>query len=568
MIYLQFFHFSHYQTLSNNNRVKVVPIAPTRGLLYDRHQELLAENQSTFRLVMVPEQVKNVQNTLNRLKKLIALSDKEIAQFNKQRKQKRRFDSLIVKSNLTEQEVANFSVNKHLFPGTEVEPYVQRYYPRSLEFAHIIGYLGLINDQDIADIDIDNYRATRIIGRTGVENYYETALHGKMGQRLIEINAQGKTVRELESTAATPGQDLHLTVDSRLQKYAFEQLGEENGSVVMMQPKTGEVLVMASNPSFDTNQFISGIDQATYQSLLSDPRKPLFNRAMTGRFPPGSTIKPFVALAGLEHGVITPQLKIKDPGFYKLSFASRKYRDWKKQGHGTVDVHKAIVVSCDTYFYMLAHKLGIDKMHDFMTPFGFGVKTGIDIPGERQSLMPSREWKRNYLDQPWYPGETLIIGIGQGSMLVTPLQLAVSTSILANRGKIIKPKIVRQDINYVEKPRYIKLKNEQNWDRMFKAMEDSVHKPGGTAYRIGKHMTYRTAGKTGTAQVVGIPQGLRYKDLSLEKHLRDHGWFISFAPVDDPEIVFVSIIENAESGAALPVAKAMMDKYFELYGKK
>ena len=438
------------------------------------------------------------------------------------------------------------------------------------EFA-CFGYVGRINVEEVKKIDKQNYSGTSHIGKLGIEKYYEDDLHGEVGYQHIEINAQGRKLRVLETVPPKPGSDLVLTIDSRLQRIAQESLGDRNGSVVAMDPITGEVLVFVSTPTFDPNLFVNGISSKQYSLLRNDPERPLFNRALTGQYPPGSTIKPILALAGLHYGVTWAEKTIYAGPFYQQPGHKRKYRDWKKGGHGRVDMFKAITQSCDVYFYTLANDLGIDRMSEFLSKFNLGTRTALDTWGEAKGLVPSQEWKRGMYGQPWYPGETIITGIGQGYLLTTPLQLAAATSALAMRGQGVQPRFLRairnqgkvEEMASATAMQYIEVSNEFYWDQIISAMVDVVHKPNGTAFRIGRNAKYKIAGKTGTAQVFGLAEDEEYEEENVAEKLRDHGLFIAFAPVDEPRIAIAVIVENGGSGssAAAPVAKVVLDNF-------
>jgi penicillin-binding protein 2 len=438
----------------------------------------------------------------------------------------------------------------------------------------MVGYVGRMNEADFKQVSPTNYRATTYIGKTGVEQAYESLLHGKVGFQHVETNAQGRTLRVLERTDPVPGSNLFLTIDASLQAVAEQALGVENGAVVAIDPATGGVLAFASMPVYDPNLFVDGIDSETYRDLLASPDRPLFNRALTGQYPPGSTVKPFVALAGLELDVIVDDDEIQCPGWFRLPGRERRYRDWKKYGHGKVMLDRAIVESCDVYFYRLAHEMGIQRLHDFLDQFGLGRRTGIDLYGEGTGLLPSPEWKRRAKGQPWYPGETLITGIGQGFTLTTPLQLAMATATLSTRGVRLRPQVVMRRIDSSNQdaidlvPETLSLitpNQELSWQKIIDAMVGVVHGPRGTARRIGAGATYRMAGKTGTAQVFGIAQGEEYDEEKVDKKLRDHGLFVAFAPVDSPRVAVAVLVENGGSGSrsAAPIARRVLDHFFK-----
>lgn len=571
LFYLQITSNEHYATLSQENRVRIVPIPPTRGLIFDRDLNLLADNKPSYQIEITPVEVDDIKDVVTRIGAYIKLEEHHLRKFYDDVNRKQSFESIPLKLNLSEDEVARFSVHRHKFPGVEITARANRYYPLAGISSHALGYVGRINAQETQSVDKKNYNGTTHIGKLGVEKFYEDILHGEVGYEHIEINAQGRKLRVLEKVTPTPGSDLILTLDARLQKVAEDSLGDRNGSVVAMDPYTGEVLVFVSKPNFDPNLFVNGISRKQYSQLRDDPNRPLFNRALRGQYPPGSTIKPMLALAGLHYGVTWAEKTMYAGPYYKLPGHERKYRDWKKGGHGKVDMYKAITQSCDVYFYNLANNLGIDRMSEFLTLFNLGYKTELDTWGEAKGLVPTQEWKRGTYGQPWYPGETIITGIGQGYLLTTPLQLATATSAIAMRGQGIRPRFVRairkggepDESMHATAMQTIEVANEYYWDQVITAMEDVVHKPNGTAYQLGKDAKYKIAGKTGTAQVFGLAEDEEYDEENIDEKLRDHGLFIAFAPVDEPKIAIAVIVENGGSGSktAAPVAKVVMDHY-------
>ena len=570
LFYLQITSNEHYATLSQENRVRIVPVPPTRGLIFDRDLNLLADNKPSYQIEITPVEVDDIRDVVTRIGEYIALEEHHLRKFYDDVNRKQAFEAIPLKLNLSENEVARFSVHRHHFPGVEITARANRYYPLAGISSHALGYVGRINAQETQSIDKKNYSGTTHIGKLGVEKFYEDILHGEVGYEHIEINAQGRKLRVLEKVTPTPGSDLILTLNARLQKVAEDSLGDRNGSVVAMDPYTGEVLVFVSKPNFDPNLFVNGISRIQYSKLRDDPDRPLFNRALRGQYPPGSTIKPMLALAGLHYGVTWAEKTIYAGPYYKLPGHKRKYRDWKKGGHGKVDMYKAITQSCDVYFYNLANNLGIDRMSEFLTLFNLGYKTDLDTWGEAKGLVPTQEWKRGAYGQPWYPGETIITGIGQGYMLTTPLQLVTATSAIAMRGQGIRPRFLRairkdgeEESVHATAMQTINVSNEYYWDQIISAMEDAVHKPNGTAYRIGKDAKYKIAGKTGTAQVFGLAEDEEYEEEKIDEKLRDHGLFIAFAPVEEPKIAIAVIVENGGSGskAAAPVAREVMDHY-------
>lgn len=574
MAWLQIEMHSHYQTRSKENRVKLIPQGPTRGLIYDTNGAILAENQTTYTLQIIPERIKNIEGTIERLKQLLEISDEDIERFNKIRNQRRRFEGIPIRLRLTDEEVALFSVRGHEFPGVRIEATLMRIYPMNEVTAHVLGYVGRINAEELEQIDNSNYAGTSHIGKNGVEKSYEDVLHGQVGLQHIEVNAAGRNLQVLEQQPPVPGADLTLHLDIDVQQAAYEALGDYNGSVVAINPVNGGVLALVSKPGMNPNWFVEGIDHKTYRELQRSSDKPLFNRAVRGSYPPGSTIKPFFGLAGLETATIGATDKIFCPGFYQLPNHTHKYRDWKRTGHGSTDLEVAIEQSCDVYYYELAHRLGIDRMHSYMTQFGFGEKTGIDVPGESAALMPSRDWKKQRLNTAWYPGETLIAGIGQGYFLSTPLQLASATATLAMRGQKFAPRVVEY-IETAEGKRYapstpapeqVPIQLDLNWDIVEASMLKVTEGARGTARRI-RNDRYRIAGKTGTAQVFTVKQDERYIEEEVAPELKDHALFMAYAPVDNPRIAVAVIVENGGHGGsvAAPIARKVMDAYLLKY---
>ena len=572
LVHLQIFKHQHFTTLSENNRVKIVPIAPTRGLIFDRQGEILAQNLPTYSLEVVPEVVDNVDALITDLREIIEITDADEEAFLTALARKRRFEKVPLRPRLDDREVARIAVNRHRFPGVDIVARLTRNYPLGDLGVHLVGYVGRINKRELERIDQADYRGTSHIGKTGVEASYETWLHGKVGYQRVETNAQGRILRVLERHDPVPGRNLFLTMDVGLQRTAELALRDENGAIVAIDPATGAVIAMASNPGFDPNLFARGIDLETYRTLQRSPDRPLFNRALNGQYPPGSTIKPFLGLAGLERGVGHARGESWCPGWFRLPGGKRRFRDWKKYGHGRIGLHGAIVQSCDVYFYELALALGIDRMNAYLSSFGFGERTGIRLGGESRGLMPSRTWKRNARDQAWYPGETVITGIGQGYMLATPLQLASATAVIATRGMRLRPRIVDRAVDPAggvikdvepETVGTIESLDGSNWQRVIEAMVGVVHGTRGTAKRINNGIEYRMAGKTGTAQVFTLGQDEKYDADKLDKKLHDHGLFIAFAPVEEPRIAVAVVVENGESGskAAAPLARIVIDAY-------
>lgn len=566
--HLQMVRHHDFVTRSDRNRIQVLPVPPTRGLIFDRNGELLAYNRSSFNLMVVREQTADLDQTLSYLRNIVELSNTDIDRFRRQLERRQRpYEPVPLKFNLSEEEHAAVAINEYHLPGVQVVAEPVRHYPHGELFSHVIGYVGRINDRELAEIDGRAYSGTHVIGKTGVERSYEEHLLGEVGHEAVETNSRGRVMRVLERAEPVPGQNLHLYIDVRLQEAAWNALEGWRAGLVAIDVETGGVLAMVSRPGFDPNPFVTGISQTEYQALLDDIDRPLFDRNLFGQYPPGSTIKPIVALAGLERGTMNRSYRIFDPGFYQLPNHSHKYRDWRRSGHGWVDLHKAIVESCDTYFYDIGVRMGIDHMAHFLTPFGLGERTGIDIPGERRGLMPSREWKAGARGQPWFPGDTVNTSIGQGYMLATPLQLAVATARVASRGEVWKPRIVRPtDWEEVGPESRIHARDE-HWDWVLEAMEAVVHSERGTARGIGRNAGYRIGAKTGTAQVVGIAQGERYDASRLAERHRDHALFVGYAPADKPRIAIGLVVENGEGGGsvAAPIARKVMDLFMELY---
>jgi penicillin-binding protein 2 len=569
---LQVVDHEHFTTLSDSNRVSLKALPPTRGLIYDRNGVVMADNLPAYRLEIIREQVEDLDETLMQLRQLVDISDQEVKRFRETSKRRRAFESVPLLLNLSDEEVALLAVNIHRFSGVEINARLTRNYPLGKHAVHALGYVGRIDLRDLTTLDEANYAGTSHIGKLGLEKYYEAELHGEVGYQRVEVNASGRTLRVLDEQAPVAGKNLHLTIDSSLQQLAEYLFTGQKGSMVAIDPRNGEILALVSMPSFDPNLFVNGISTKDYSALRDSPRRPLFNRAITGQYPPGSTTKPFFGLAGLEYNVIGAHHKTFCGGYYQLPNEERKYRDWKKQGHGYMTLDGAITQSCDVFFYDLSYNLGIDRMSEFMKQFGFGKRTGIDSTSERSGLMPSREWKRNAKGMPWFPGETLITGIGQGALLVTPLQLSSSTGALAMQGKLYKPHLVKSienPVDHTDQPVEVvlsseyKMKKKLNWDHVVKGMVNVVHNVRGTAHRIAKGLQYKIAGKTGTAQVFGIAQDEEYEEENVSKKLRDHALFMAFAPADDPRIAVAVVVENGGHGSsvAAPIVRKIMDAY-------
>jgi len=571
---LQVVDNEHFTTLADSNRVHIKALPPTRGLIFDRNGVVLANNIPSYRLEITQEELAyDLKNTILQIQLFIDVSERDIKKFKQLSRRRRPFESIPLRFNLSDKEVSLFSVNQHLFHGVQINARLTRHYPLKNHAVHILGYVSRIDERDLNRIDRVNYSGTTHIGKIGIERYYENELHGTVGVQQVEVNAKGRILRVLSSTPPQAGNNLILNIDSNLQRVAEQAFGDEKGAVVAIDPNNGEVLALASMPTFDPNLFVNRISFKDYNQLRNSRSQPLFNRALSGQYPPGSTTKPLFALLGLEANIVSPKQKVFCPGYYQLPNDDHKYRDWKKRGHGNMNVDQAITQSCDVYFYDLSYRTGIDRMSAFMKKFGFGSKTGIDTTGERSGLMPSRTWKRKARREPWFPGETLITGIGQGALLATPLQLAAATAAMTQNGQSYQPQLVKS----IEDPHTNKLieikakpthqyliKKPRNLTHVLKGMEHVVHHPRGTAYwHIGKKSSYKLAGKTGTAQVFGIAQDEEYEEEKVTKRLRDHALFVSYAPLKAPRIAMSVIVENGGHGSSIasPIAKKVMDAY-------
>ncbi|WNC11497.1 penicillin-binding protein 2 [Pseudomonas coleopterorum] len=568
LYFLQVIEFAYNSTVSENNRVHVLPIPPERGVIYDRNGVVLADNRPSFNLTLTRERAGNTAQVLDEVVKVLELSDEARKQFDKDLKRVRHpFEPVTLMYELNENQIAKIAVNQFLLPGIDVEPQFVREYPRKEHFAHSVGYVGRINEKESKTLDQTQYRGTQSVGKTGVERFYETELHGQVGYEEVETNAQGRVMRVLNHHDPVPGKSIVLSLDVHLQEAAEKALGDRRGAVVCIDPETGDVLAMVSKPSFDPNLFVTGISFKEYAALRDSIDRPLFNRVLRGLYAPGSTIKPEVAIAGLDTGAVTPQSRVFDPGYYELPNYDHKYRNWNRTGDGWVDMDAAIMRSNDTYFYDLAHKLGVDRMHDYMTRFGLGQKVSLDMFEEAPGLMPSQQWKRATRRQAWFPGETLILGIGQGYMQVTPLQLAQATTLIASKGVWRRPHLAETvgglapvDDNPIPN---IVLRDNREWDQVNHGMQLVMHDPRGIARQAAAGAQYRIAGKSGTAQVVAIKQGERYNRLKTLERNRDNALFVGFAPADRPKIVVAVMIENGEAGGRVagPVVREIMDAW-------
>jgi penicillin-binding protein 2 len=576
-VYLQVVSFEEFSTRSTSNQVRVTPVAPNRGLIYDRRGRPIAENRPAYRLELVPEEIADLDATLAELGLFVDLDEDVLERFEKNRPRYRVFDSVPLKFNLSEEEVARFAVNRHLFDGVEVVPYLARHYPRGELLTHVLGYVGRLDEQDLQRVESENqagnYRGTTHIGKIGIERFYESRLHGTSGIEKVETNAQGRTLQVLERIDPVHGDDLVLSLDVAVQQAAWDALGERPGSVVALDPKDGSVLAMVSKPAYDPNLFVHGISSAGYADILSAPGRPLFNRTLLGGYEPGSTIKPFIGLAGLELGVVNDSDEVFSGGEYYLPNVSRPYRDWKRGGHGSVNIYEALEESVNSYFYQLALDLGIDRMHGYLARFGFGTPTGIDLLGESSGVLPSREWKRARFDLPWYPGETVIAGIGQGFNVVTPLQLANALSTLVNGGTRREPRLLYASKSAGDRQAarngsplaaQMPVVDPVNWDIVREGMRLVVHGAKGTARAIRPDTDLQIGGKSGTAQVAAQERD-EDMDENTAAHLRHHALFIAYAPFDSPSIVVAVVVEHGGGGSseAAPVARAVIDAWLE-----
>jgi penicillin-binding protein 2 len=575
LVDLQVVHFEHFSRLSHGNRVRLEPVPPVRGLLFDRNGHRLAENLPVYQLELIPEQVRDIESTLAGLIELGLVRAEDLPRIRAQIRSQRRFEPTILRQRLNEEEAARFAVQRPRFTGVDIQARLARQYPLGASGSHVIGYVGAVSEPDLQRLDGPNYAGTAQTGRLGAERAWEHLLHGTTGHRQLLVNAQGRMLQELERRDAVPGRNVYLTIDLELQAVAEEALQGWRGSVVALDPRNGQVLALVSVPNYDPNLFSMGISSAQYRALQTDIDQPLFNRALRGQYPPGSTIKPMLALAGLHYNVVSPHDTVFCPGWYSLPNHSHRYRDWKKTGHGTVNMRESVAQSCDVYYYRLAVTLGIERMHAFLGHFGLGRVTGIDIPGEQPGLMPSREWKRSAFvapqDKAWFPGETVITGIGQGYMLTTPLQLAQAAAILGNRGHGFRPTVlaaVENDITgereeFEPQPLPVLSFSPRQVEEAVDSMVAVVHGPRGTARAVGREAQWTIAGKTGTAQVIGIAQDAKWDEDAVDERHRPHALFIAFAPAENPRIAVSVLVENGASGSAVaaPIARAVMDNW-------
>ncbi len=564
LMYLQIWQHNLYTTLSTQNKLNVTPIEPKRGLIYDRDGILLAENVPVYSLDVIPDKVKHLKQTVAKLKKFIPIDDQDVRDFYKLAKQKHRFEPVPLKLKLTEAEVARFAVNQWRFPGVTVNARLMRYYPMDKDLAHVIGFMSRINVHELNQVNATNYSATNYIGKVGIEKYFEHALHGQVGSQQVETDASGRVIRVLKRTSPTAGADIYLTIDSKLERVAEQALGGDDGAVVVIQPNTGQVLALVSSPSYNPNLFVQGISHHDFKALRDSSQQPLYNRAIRGLYSPGSTIKPFISLEGLYSETVTPDYSIYDRGYF--IYGNHTYKDWLRGGHGWVKLHRAIVVSCDTYFYNLGVMLGIKKIDHILNQFGFGHNTHIEMHEELPGLVPTPTWKLKTKGHGWYTGDTIITAIGQGSLLATPLQLAIATATISEHGKRLQPHLLLKmqmpngDFIY-QQPTLLPplMLPNSDWQEIQSAMRDVIESNQGTGFRFGRNAPYSVAAKTGTAQVFSSYKHYHVDQQALPKRLRDNSLFIAYAPIKDPQIAIAVVTEHDE--AAPRVARKVMDYY-------
>lgn len=587
LVQLQIVEYEQFAEQSQGNRIRLEAVPPNRGLILDRKGRVLAENVPTYQLELIPEQVSDIDDTLTRLAALRLIEAEDIPRIVELSRQGPRFKPVTLRFRMSDEEIANFAIQRPRFPGVDFQPRLVRHYPQGEAIAHAVGYVGAISTSDLQRLDSAEYAGTQHTGKTGVEYFNEQRLHGMPGYRQLVTNARGRQVPDdgrgtsdtlPDSEPPTPGANLYLSIDLDLQLRATELMRGRRGSIVALDPRNGEILALVSAPAFDPNLFALGMTATQFDGMQSDPNQPLFNRAVRGHYPPGSTIKPMLALAALETGATNLTRRALCRGFYSLPGSTHRYRDWKPQGHGEVDLHDAIAQSCDVYFYEISRDVGIDRMHTYLSQFGLGQSTGIDMTGEQVGLVPSRAWKRGAFreqaDRVWFPGETVIASIGQGYMLATPLQLANATAALAMRGTRYKPRLVAatedpitgaRQLTEPERFADVDIRNEFYWDSILAAMNAVLQGPNGSARAAGIDAPYAIAGKSGTAQVFSVAQEEEYDEAEIEERLRDHALFIAFAPIDDPRIAVAVVIENGSSGSrvAAPVARAIIDMHLD-----
>ncbi|ART79820.1 penicillin-binding protein 2 [Oceanisphaera avium] len=574
LYHLQINEHQSYQTRSNDNRIKVVPVPPTRGLIFDRNGILLAENRPIYSLEIIPELAPELEQNVDKLIDLLDLDPSVKARFFNEVKRQRRFTPVVLVNRLDEDQVARFSINQHKFPGAAIEAYLKRFYPYRDTFTHVIGYVARINDKDVARLKADNklanYAASQDIGKLGIERYYEDMLHGQTGYQEVEVNNRGRVIRTLKYQPPIPGNDIYLNVDVGLQVKAQKLMANRRGAAVIMTPKDGKILALISSPSYDPNLFVHGISGPEYRALLNNPDRPLINRASQGIYAPASTVKPMLAVMGLNEGIFTPGTRYFGGPYFQIPNTKHKFRDWRRWGHGWMDVYRAIEISADTFFYDLAYKAGIDTMHDYMSRFGFGEYSGIDLHEEANGTMPSRDWKRARHKQAWFQGDTISVGIGQGYWAATPLQLARAATILIDHGETIHPRLLHgigtsegMISMPISKGEPIELKHDSYWNVALAGMHRVINGKEGTARRAFADTPYTAAGKSGTAQVFSLAENQQYDHASTKEHLRDNALFIGYAPYEDPEVVVSVVLENVGGGSshAAPVARSLIDLY-------
>ena len=581
---LQIANFSYYSTKSNNNRIEIIPIPPSRGMIYDRNGTPLAINNITYQLNIIPDKVKNLNQQFEQLKAIVDLTDEDIENFQKERRNYKAHRPVPLKDNLTQQQIAHFVVDQHRFPYVSIVGIQHRYYPYEASLTHIIGYISKINSQDKQRLEEENkssnYVATFNIGKMGIEKYYEDVLHGIPGYEKVEVNSRGRIVNQLNQHPPQAGEDIYLSINLKLQLYIEQLLAGRKAAVVAIDPNNGEILALVSSPTYDSNPFVGGISSDKYKALLNDPNKPLYNRALLGSYPPASTVKPYIAIAALSEGVVTPKSVVNDPGWWQLPGTERRYRDWLKWGHGKVDVLRAIEESVDTYFYQVAYDMGIDRLKAWMTKFGFGERTGIDISTNEESraVMPSREWKIQRHKKSWLQGDTIPVGIGQGYWTATPIQMAKALTILINNGKTYTPHFLlykKSDIlnsneqqPIINPEKYLENNslsdvNPNYWALAKEGMYRVMFGSRGTARKIYADAKYQAAGKSGTAQVYGLKVDEVYNAHKIPEHLRDHALFVAYAPYDKPKIALAIVLENGGGGSSNggAVARKILDFY-------
>lgn len=583
LAHLQIFSYGYYNTKSDKNRIEIIPITPNRGIIYDRNGTPLAINNTIYQLNIIPDKINNLNEQLEQLKLMVDLTDEDIENFQKERRNYRAHRPVPLKYNLTEQEIANFVVNQHLYPFITITGTQHRYYPYGAALTHVLGYVSKINSQDQSRLEEQNklseYISTRNIGKIGIERFYEDVLHGSPGYEEVEVNNRGKIVRQLNHNPPLSGEDIYLTIDLKLQLYIEKLLEGRRAAVVAINPNNGEVLALVSSPSYDPNLFVDGITSKQYKALLDDPNKPLFNRAMLGSYPPASTVKPFIAASALSEGVISPKTVIYDPGYWILPGTTKRYRDWLRWGHGPVNVTKSIEESVDTFYYQVAYDMGIDRINFWMSKFGYGEKTGLDFSSneENRGILPNREWKRRRYKQSWLQGDTIPVGIGQGYWTVTPVQMVKALTILINEGKTYTPHLLmykrseqldqtlpqQERVPPMEDSPLMQLIPTKNWQIAKEGMYRVMFGSRGTARKVYADAKYKAAGKSGTAQVYGLKSDEVYNANHIPEHLRDHALFIAYAPFDKPQIALAIVLENGGGGSSQggAVAKHILDYY-------